>query len=202
MVRDNALAAGGLLAGPIGGPSVRPYQPENIWNPLNSFHQYPPPDAVPADEHHRRSLYTFVKRNATHPGMTIFDFPDRNVSTARRRVSNTPLQALELMNDPQFVEAYRALAARALGAGSTNDARLTHLYRLATRRRPTPQQLSILGDYYRAQVARFEANPASATALLETGVTPVGAAVNRVTLAAMTNLTALVMNSPDAYSIR
>jgi hypothetical protein len=202
MVRDTALATSGLLVRSVGGASALPYQPENIWNPLNSFHRYPTADAVPADEHHRRSLYTFVKRNATHPGMTIFDFPDRNVSTARRRVSNTPLQALELMNDPQFAEAYRALAAQALSVARTDDTQLTHLYRLATRRRPTANQLTILREYLRAQLQSFTADPSKAAALLEAGVTPVPAGVDRVRLAAMTNVTALVMNSPDAYSIR
>ena len=202
MVRDNALAASGLLARQVGGPSVRPYQPDNIWNPLNSFHLYPAADAIPADEHHRRSLYTFIKRNATHPGMTIFDFPDRNVSTARRRVSNTPLQALELMNDPQFVEAYRALAAQALAGTAADDARLAHIYRLATRRRPTAEQLGILRAFHERQLRRYDGDPAAAKALLETGVTPVPAGVDRVKLAALTHVTAVVMNSPDAYSIR
>jgi hypothetical protein len=201
MVRDSALATSGLLVRTIGGASVRPYQPENIWNPLNSFHRYPAADAIPADEHHRRSVYAFVKRNATHPGMTIFDFPDRNVSTARRRVSNTPLQALELMNDPQFVEVYRALAAQALAAGATDDARLAHVYRLATRRKPGAEQLSILREFHQLQVQRFREAPARATALLETGVTPIPG-VDHVRLAALTQVTALVMNSPDAYSIR
>ena len=116
MVRDGALEASGLLAAEVGGPSVKPYQPAGIWNPLNSFYTYPEPDDLPADDLHRRTLYTFVKRNATHPGMKIFDFTNRTESIARRRSSNTPLQALLLMNDPQYVEAYRSLAAEALAA--------------------------------------------------------------------------------------
>ena len=114
MVRDGALKASGLLAADVGGPSVKPYQPAGIWNPLNSFYTYPEPENLPADDLHRRTLYTFVKRNATHPAMKIFDFTNRTESIARRRSSNTPLQALLLMNDPQYVEAYRSLAADAL----------------------------------------------------------------------------------------
>ena len=85
LVRDHALAASGLLARQVGGPTVYPYQPDGIWNPLNSFHRYPAADAIPADDHHRRSLYTFIKRNATHPQLPLFDFPDRNLSSVRRR---------------------------------------------------------------------------------------------------------------------
>ena len=77
MVRDGALKASGLLAADVGGPSVKPYQPAGIWNPLNSFYAYPEPENLPADDLHRRTLYTFVKRNATHPGMKIFDFTNR-----------------------------------------------------------------------------------------------------------------------------
>jgi len=124
------------------------------------------------------------------------------VSTARRRVSNTPLQALELMNDPQFMEAYRALAAQALAGAAADDARLTHVYRLATRRPPTAEQLGILRAFHERQLRRYHDDPAAAKALLETGVTPVPAGVDRVKLAALTHVTAVVMNSPDAYSIR
>ena len=137
MVRDGALKASGLLAADVGGPSVKPYQPAGIWNPLNSFYTYPEPENLPADDLHRRTLYTFVKRNATHPAMKIFDFTNRTESIARRRSSNTPLQALLLMNDPQYVEAYRSLAADALKSSSDEDAQLTRLYRHATRSTPS-----------------------------------------------------------------
>ena len=138
MVRDGALKASGLLAADVGGPSVKPYQPDGIWNPLNSFYTYPEPENLPADDLHRRTLYTFVKRNATHPGMKIFDFTNRTESIARRRSSNTPLQALLLMNDPQYVEAYRSLAADALAASPDENSQLARLYRHATRSTPTP----------------------------------------------------------------
>ena len=129
MVRDGALRASGLLVAAVGGPSVNPYQPAGIWNPLNSFYTYPAPDSLPADDLHRRTLYTFVKRNATHPAMKIFDFTNRTESIARRRSSNTPLQALLLMNDPQYVEAYRSLATDALKSSTDEDAQLARLYR-------------------------------------------------------------------------
>jgi hypothetical protein len=202
MVRDGALAAGGLLAGPVGGPSVKPYQPLGIWNPLNSFYNYPLPETLPADDLHRRTLYTFVKRNATHPGMKIFDFTNRTESIARRRTSNTPLQALELMNDPQYVEAYRSLAAEALRSAGDEDAQLMRLYRRATRATPTAEHVAVLRDYYREQRTAYDGNDAKIANVLDVGVIPPDPALDRTALAALTSVAALVMNSPDAYTVR
>jgi hypothetical protein len=202
MVRDGALRASGLLVTKVGGPSVKPYQPAGIWNPLNSFYDYPLPESLPADDLHRRTLYTFVKRNATHPGMKIFDFTNRTESIARRRSSNTPLQALELMNDPQYVEAYRALAAESLRFSRDEDAQLTRLYRLGVRATPSAEEVAVLRDYYREQRAAFSGNDAKIAGVLEVGVMPADATLDRTALAAMTNVAALVMSSPDAYTVR
>jgi hypothetical protein len=202
MVRDSALAASGLLASGVGGPSVKPYQPAGIWNPLNSFYNYPVPDTLPADDLHRRTLYTFVKRNATHPAMKIFDFTNRTESIARRRSSNTPLQALVLMNDPQYVEAYRALAAEALRFSANEDAQLERLYRHATRAAPGPEHVAVLRDYYREQHGAYDGNDAKIASLLDVGVEPADPTLDRTALAALTNVAALVMSSPDAYTVR
>jgi hypothetical protein len=202
MVRDGALRASGLLVATVGGPSVKPYQPAGIWNPLNSFYNYPLPETLPADDLHRRTLYTFVKRNATHPGMKIFDFTNRTESVARRRTSNTPLQALELMNDPQYVEAYRSLAAEALRFAADEESQLERLYRHATRATPTPAHLAVLRDYYGEQRAAYEGNDAKIAGVLDVGVVAPDPALDRTSLAAMTNVAALVMSSPDAYTVR
>ena len=231
MVRDHALAVSGLLEGTIGGQSVTPYQPAGIWNPLNSFYEYPDAAAVPADEHHRRTMYTFVKRNALHPALKIFDFMNRTTSVSRRRTSNTPLQALTLMNDPQYVEAYRALAGVVLqqaGSAAADDeqgadeqgadepaadeaadepagrarAQLRRLYRLATRTTPSAAMLDRLASFYADQRATLAADPGKARSLLAVGVTQPDANLDPVELAAMTNVAALVMNSPDAYMVR
>ena len=202
MVRDNALAASGLLAARVGGASVKPYQPDGIWNPLNSFYQYPVPESLPADDLHRRTLYSFVKRNATHPALKIFDFTNRTESIARRRSSNTPLQALELMNDPQYVEAYRSLAAEALRQSADEDAQLARLYRQATRTTPRAEHIAVLRDFYREQRAAYAGNDAKIAGVLDVGVVPADPTLERTALAALTNVAALVMSSPDAYTVR
>ena len=202
MVRDSALAASGLLVAKVGGPSVRPYQPSGIWNPLNSFYEYPAPADVPEDDLHRRTIYTFVKRNATHPELKIFDFRNRTESIARRRSSNTPLQALVLENDPQFVEAYRALAQAVLRSSSDESEQLTRLYRLAARETPSPAHVELLRRYYRAQREVFARDEQKAAALLAVGVTKADPNLDRASLAAMANVAALVMSSPDAYTVR
>ena len=201
MVRDQALAASGLLVRKIGGPSVYPYQPRNMWDGFNQY-DYPTPDVVPADAHHRRSMYSFVKRNAPHPNMATFDLPDRGGATARRRTSNSPLQALVLLDDPQFLEAYRALAGTVLKTETATDARLTKVFRLATRRHPRAPEMAGMRDYYNAQLQRYAADREAAVQLLNVGVTPVDKSLDPVQLAALTNLTTVVMNTPDAYSLR
>src|SRR5262249_57417871 len=134
MVHDIALAASGLLSDTVGGPSVFPYQPEGIWdNPYNDDRWQMSEGA----DRHRRALYTFARRTAPYPGLSVFDAPSREFCTARRVRTNTPLQALTTLNDPLFFEAARALAARTLReAGATPEARAAHAFRLGTARRP------------------------------------------------------------------
>ena len=201
VVRDQALAASGLLVRKIGGPSVYPYQPRNMWDGFNQY-DYPTPEMVPSDAHHRRSMYSFVKRNAPHPNMATFDLPDRGGATARRRTSNSPLQALVLLDDPQFLEAYRALAGNVLKKQAATDARLTMVFRLATRRHPRPAEMAGMRDYFTAQLQRYANDRDAAVQLLSVGVTPRDQTLDPVVLAALTNLTTVVMNTPDAYSLR
>jgi Protein of unknown function (DUF1553)/Protein of unknown function (DUF1549)/Concanavalin A-like lectin/glucanases superfamily/Planctomycete cytochrome C len=202
MVRDQALAASGLLIRQVGGPSTYPYQPDGIWGRWIDA-VYPDANAVPDDQHHRRSLYSTVKRSAPHPAMAVFDMPERNVTSARRRTSNTPLQALVLLNDPQYMEAYRSLAAQALKTEAADlDAQIVRVFRLATRRVPRAEELTLLRSYYEAQRTEFAAEPDKAVQLLSIGVTPVPTDADNISLAALTNVTAAVMNTPDAYSIR
>jgi Protein of unknown function (DUF1553)/Protein of unknown function (DUF1549)/Concanavalin A-like lectin/glucanases superfamily/Planctomycete cytochrome C len=202
MIRDRALVTSGLLSEKIGGPSVMPYQPDGIWTPQNSVYLYPATAAVPAADHHRRTLYTFIKRNAMHPALAIFDFTNRTESKARRSSANTPLQALDLMNDPQFMEAYRGLAAKVLAQGGDADSQLTLLFRMATRVTPTTGQLAVVRSYYESQIQQMSRSPLKAGKLLAVGVTTANAKLKLRDLAAMTNVAALVMNLPESYMIQ
>jgi hypothetical protein len=201
MVRDQALAASGLLVRGVGGKSVYPYQPDGIWDGF-SLYAYPSGDAVPADAEHRRTLYTFLKRNAPHPAVATFDMPDRGTSVVRRQTSNTPLQALVLLDDPQYLEAYRALSANVLKASADPNAQVTAIFRLATRRRPSEPELARLRTYYDLQLRRYAGDDSAASELLASGVAAVPDGVAKKTLAALTNVTAVIMNTPDAYTLR
>jgi hypothetical protein len=200
-VRDNALAVSGLLVATIGGPSVYPYQPDGIWAAGTTMYRYPKPEEIPPEEQHRRSLYTFIKRNSPPPSMGVFDFSERHASIARRLTSNTPLQALVLLDDPQYMEAYRVLATRVLKESSARDEQIKLVFRLATRRLPKDAEIAALRPYYDSQLALFEADKKKAADLVHVGIAPVDETVDVAQMAALTNVAAAVMNSPDAYSI-
>jgi hypothetical protein len=163
MVHDIALAASGLLSGKIGGPSVFPFQPDGIWdNPYSDDYWR----MSEGEDRHRRALYTFTRRTAPYPGLTVFDAPSREYCTARRVRTNTPLQALTTLNDPLFFEAARALAARTIKeAPSAAEQRAAHAFRLCTARRPAPPELAPLLSFEEQQLARFRADPAAARAV-------------------------------------
>ena len=203
-IRDNALLAAGLLkTDQVGGDSVFPYQPEGVWYATGTgLLAYPTPQEVPQDQMHRRSMYTFVKRNAQFPSMAVFDLADRNVSTVARRISSTPLQALVLLNDPQYLEAYRKLAERSLKASGSDEEGIVSLFRLATRRRPLPVELERLKRYRADQAAYFAKAPGKAAELLKVGVAAADPALDPAQLAAMSMVAAAVLNSPDAYTLR
>jgi hypothetical protein len=146
-IRDHALDIAGLLRHRLGGPSVFPPQPETLYQGVVVAADYPGTRWVPSEgeDRYRRSLYTFWKRTVPHPVMTTFDAPDREVCTARRQPTNTPLQALALLNEPGFVEAGAAMGSRALREGGATDVdRLAFLFRLGTGRLPEPRESDAL----------------------------------------------------------
>jgi hypothetical protein len=154
MLRDSALAAAGLLVQKIGGPSVKPLQPEGIWEDTAGS-KYEPDKG---ESLHRRSLYTFWKRTAPHPMMTTFDAAERNNCTVRRQTTSTPLQALVLLNDPQFTEAARRIGERALKEGGARpDERIAFTFRLLTGRKPSVRELAVLRTLYDEQLALLRA---------------------------------------------
>ena len=194
MLRDSALALGGLLQAEIGGPPAMPWQAEgSMWKSLNNFL----PDYV-ADQGaglHRRSLYTFWRRTTTPPNMMAFDAASRDVCTARRTPTNTPLQPLVLMNDPQFVEAARALGGRMLKeGGATIDNRLKWLFREVSGRFPSESERRLVEGLYAEQLRLFQAQPAQAEALLEVGSPANNAGQPATELAAATTTASALFN--------
>ncbi len=205
MLRDSALAVSGLLVHQIGGRSVKPYQPANLWKPVGfggsntrEFKQ----DHGPAL--YRRSLYTFWKRTSPPPSMDTFDAPNRETCTVRRARTNTPLQALVLMNDVQFFEAARRFAERTITMADDDQDRIDVAFRSATARSPSDdERATLLGllDEYRAQ---FKADPTAADKLLSAGESPIEAPVDRpaakLELAAWTMITHLILNLDEVIT--
>jgi hypothetical protein len=201
MIRDNALFASGLLNRTVGGDAVFPYQPEGVWKGIGTGPNVYP-TAVPADQMHRRSMYTYIKRNVLFPTMQVFDVQDRNTSSVTRGISNTPLQALVLLNDPQYMEAYRKLAERAIKLNPNTDQQIVTMFRLATRRHPMEREMAVLRKYRAEEAQRLASTPAEVKKILTIGVAPADAGLDPIQVAALTMTTAAVMNSPDAYSLR
>jgi hypothetical protein len=168
-IRDNALAISGLLCREIGGPSVRPYQPAGLWEESGTGKSYVQDKG---EKLYRRSLYTFWKRTAPPPNMLSFDATSREVCTARRETTATPLQSLVLLNDPQFLEAARVLAESLVQDDQDVNARIVRAFRLGTGREPSAREREILRQLYAEQLARFEQDPAAARAFLHIGEHP------------------------------
>ena len=202
-IRDQALAISGLLSPQIGGPSVRPYQPKNLYQGIVVGANYPSTKWVESEgaDIYRRSLYTFWKRTVPHPLMTTFDAPSREVCSVRRSRTNTPLQALSTMNDPTFIEAARVLAGKLLAKHSLSpEARLAYAFRLATGRQPNANETSILSKALSDMLASFEAEPEEANALLSVGNSPVSGNHAPASLAAYTALMSLILNLDETLT--
>jgi hypothetical protein len=201
LIRDNALEAAGLLIKHVGGDSVFPYAPDAIWDGVATGEVVYPTN-VPDDQMHRRSMYTFIKRNAPVANLVPFDMSDRYNASVIRPISNTPLQGLVMLNDTQFMEAYRKLAERAIKASANEDQQLTTLWRLAVRRKPMPAELASARRVLAIEQARMQAKPDEVKKLLAIGVAPADPTLDPAKVAAMTVVTAGVMNTPDAYTLR
>jgi hypothetical protein len=204
VIRDNALAAAGLLVPHLGGESVRPYQPEGLWIEKGTFsHILLTYKVTKGDSLYRRSLYTFVKRTSPHPYMTTFDAPPREVCIVKRENTNTPLQALILMNDPQFVEAARALAERMqLAGGEELNDQLVYAFRLVTGRHPKNQEVALFEELYQKQLSRFRDHPDEAKALLTVGEFRHVNDLDASNTAALAMVANTMLNHDEAYMKR
>lgn len=193
LVRDNALAISGLLVPKIGGPSVKPYQPAGYWENLN----FPPRtyQHSTGEDQYRRGLYTWWQRSFLHPSLLAFDAPSREECTAERNRSNIPQQALVLLNDPTYVEASRAFAARILrGGGKSIDERLAWAWRAALCRDPRPDELQTMRALVEKHLAEYRQDTAAAKALLEVGLKPVPEGLDPAELAAWSNAARVILN--------
>jgi hypothetical protein len=205
-IRDEALAISGLLNDEIGGASVFPYQPAGLWEELMSrsdganwtAQTYTPSHGK---DLYRRTMYTFWKRTSPPPTLTTFDAPDREVCTVRRSRTNTPLQALVLLNDPIYIESSRKLAERILTeAGPTPQERINFVFRLATSRLPSPTEMQVLEQAYERQTARYHGNPQLADKLLHVGESGINPQLDKPELAAWTMVSSIILNLDETVT--
>lgn len=202
VIRDQALFASGLLVEKLGGRSVRPYQPDGFWDELNvygnlrNYKHDKTPEGL-----YRRSLYTIWKRSAGPPTMGLFDVPGRDTCRVKRSRTNTPLQALALLNEVTFVEAARLLGQRMLlEGGSTPDSRISFAYRTLLSRRPSAQELALHKAGLEKRLARYKARPDDAKKLLEPGETKPSPKCDPNELAAYTVTASILLNLDEAIT--
>jgi hypothetical protein len=204
MIRDNALASSGLLNAKVGGASVKPYQPEGLWIDLGNFsHELLHYKEDTGDKLYRRSLYTFIRRTSPPPFMTTFDVSSRDKCVVQREQTNTPLQALILLNDPQFVEAARVLAMRMQEKGGRElKTQIILAFRSATGRKPAPKEIQLLSELYHLEKERFDENPKEAQKILKVGAYPFDQKWNPIETAALTMVANTILNHDEAYMRR
>jgi hypothetical protein len=196
-VRDQALAAAGLLAEHLGGPSVKPYQPGDLWKDIATDSDY-------VQDHganlYRRSMYTYWKRTVVPPAMSAFDGAAREMCSVRPRRTNTPLQALTLMNDVTFVEAARVLAQRVMQESDSAADRLSRIFQRVLSRQPNDRELAILVEGLAEHVAQFQADSASSEKLIAAGEYPLPDSLDKAELAAYTTIASLVLNLDETVT--
>jgi hypothetical protein len=208
LVRDAALKTSGLLVPSVGGASVNPYQPGVLWKEVSHFGSAPSSAQVFVQDHgqklYRRSMYTYWKRTAPPPSMITFDAPNREICTMRRQGTNTPLQALVLLNDPQFVEAARVFGQRIIldSPEDSVDGRLRFALEEATGRLPEDAELAILRRAYETQRRHWQADPSAAERYLSVGERQRDMRLDPVEHAAWTSVASLILNLSEVISIK
>ena len=200
MIRDQALAVSGLLVEKIGGPSVKPYQPEGLYKDM-LFSNMTNYAQEKSEGLWRRSLYTYWKRTVMPPAMQVFDASSREYCTVRETRTNTPLQALNLMNDTTYVEAARLLGQRMMTeGGSKPEDRLALGLRLAAGRRPDERDTRLLLDDLQTQLKYFRGHPQEAAKLLAVGVKPADKTLNPEELSAWSMVASLILNLDEVIT--
>ena len=204
MIRDNALKASGLLVEEIGGPSVKPYQPEGLWKEVfmasSKLRKY---EQDTGKNLYRRSLYTFSRRFAPNPFMINFDATSREICTIRRNITNTPLQALTLLNDPQIIEASRVLSEKVQMEFPDNvEQQIALAFRRSTGLKPNKDQMDILNAHYEKSLRRFAAKPRMVDSILAVGERPFEKELSKEKTAAMTLVVSTIFNFDESYTKR
>jgi uncharacterized protein DUF1553/uncharacterized protein DUF1549/concanavalin A-like lectin/glucanase superfamily protein/cytochrome c len=200
-IRDQVLAASGLLVEKVGGPSVRPYEPANLWsgNLYGNLSQYVPDKG---EALYRRSIYSFLKRTATPPNLTEFDMPSREYCVIKRSRTDTPLQALDLMDDPTYVEASRVLGEHMMtDGGSTPEDRISYCFRRLTARAPTSTESQILLDGFEKQLAHYRSDPGAAAQFVSVGDNHRDPRLDASELAAYTMTASVILNLDETINL-
>jgi hypothetical protein len=203
-IRDAALKTSGLLVERIGGPSVNPYTPGDLWREISHYGSSPATAQAFMQDHgeklYRRSLYTYWKRTVPPPNMAAFDAPNRETCIVERPTTTTPLQALVMLNDVQFVEAARAFAERALSKSPDDGARLRWAFEECVSRPPTDEELVVLSEALSRERRRYAADEAAARGYLASGESPRNETIPLAEHAAWSQVTALVMNLSEVVT--
>ncbi|MCA9008994.1 MAG: DUF1553 domain-containing protein, partial [Planctomycetaceae bacterium] len=198
-VRDQALAASGLLVTKIGGPSVKSYHPPGLYEQVTAGSGTNVYVEGTGEDLYRRSMYSYWKRSVPNPAMLVFDAPFREACTLRRTRTNTPLQALNLMNDPTYVESARFLAGRMLTETSSDfPSQIAHGFRLVLSRTPTPEEVALLSSAWERSLSDFRSDTKAAAELLTIGGRRSPENLDPVSLAAMTMVASTILNLDEA----
>ena len=201
VIRDQALFAAGLLVEKIGGPSVYPYMPQGVWDETNFYGNLRNYQHAVGTGLYRRSLYTIWKRTAAPPNMLTFDVPGREACRVRRARTDTPLQALTLMNDLTFVEAARVLAQRMLQEGGlTESQKLSYGFKCVLSRAPTTEELRYLSAGLQKRLAKYQKDPGAARDLISVGLYRVDKSLDPALLAAYTVAASTILNLDEAVN--
>ena len=201
-LRDSALAVSGLMNPEIGGKSVFPYQPPGLWEELAFGDGFTSQSYQPSTgkDLYRRSMYTFWKRTVPPAAFSTFDAPDREKCLVRRPVTNTPLQALILMNDPTYIEAARSLAQKAMTSGKDPHSRIAFAFRQATSRPPSTPELQVLRELFQQQLTRFQRDKKAASDLLKVGASACDPKLDAIELAAWTMVASTILNLDETIT--
>ncbi|HKZ36834.1 MAG TPA: DUF1553 domain-containing protein, partial [Chryseolinea sp.] len=200
-IRDMALASSGLLLKEIGGPSVKPYQPPGLWELATSgrgvLARYVQDHG---DKLYRRGLYSFIKRTVPPPYMLVFDASNRDQCEVTRLRTNTPLQALVLLNDPVILEASRVFAEKLMAKKLSDEEKILNAFRAITCRKPKDQELAILLKYFLEEKNKFESSPEKAKEFIQVGEFPLADIKDKVSLAALMQVVHTIYNMEESIT--